>query len=64
MIRQDYYLKQPIRKKDNGQVKIITGIRRCGKFCLLFRLYREYLLSEGIKENQITAIALDEIENI
>nr|WP_303935590.1 ATP-binding protein [Treponema denticola] len=64
MIRRDYYLKQLIRKKDNGRVKIITGIRRCGKSYLLFRLYREYLLSEGIKENQIIAIALDEIENI
>ena len=64
MIKRDYYLKQLIRKKDNGRVKIITGIRRCGKSYLLFRLYREYLLSEGIKENQIIAIALDEIENI
>ncbi|UTC66624.1 MULTISPECIES: ATP-binding protein [unclassified Treponema] len=64
MIKRDYYLKQLIRKKDNGRVKIITGIRRCGKSYLLFKLYREYLLSKGVKENQIISIALDEIENI
>ncbi len=63
-IKRDYYLKKIIDKKDNGRVKIITGIRRCGKSYLLFNLYQEYLLSNGIKEDQIISIALDEIDNL
>ncbi|HQB60363.1 MAG TPA: ATP-binding protein, partial [Spirochaetota bacterium] len=63
-IKRDFYLKQLIDKKDNGRVKIITGIRRCGKSYLLFKLYKEYLSSVGVKENQIIAIALDDIDNL
>ena len=57
-------LKQLIDKKDNGRVKIITGVRRCGKSYLLFELYRKYLLSIGINENQIIMIALDSLKNV
>ena len=57
------YLDQLIRKKDNGRVKIITGLRRCGKSYLLFTLYRQYLLNSGIREGQIIGLALDEIDN-
>lgn len=57
------YLDQLIRKKDNGRIKIITGLRRCGKSYLLFNLYRQYLLSSGISEDQIVELALDEIDN-
>ena len=57
------YLDQLIRKKDNGRVKIITGLRRCGKSYLLFTLYRQYLLNSGIREDQIIGLALDEIDN-
>lgn len=64
MIKRDYYLKKLIDKRENGRVKIITGIRRCGKSYLLFNLYREYLLSQGVKEEQIITIALDEIDNL
>ncbi len=64
VIERNFYLKQLIDKKDNGRVKIITGIRRCGKSYLLLKLYRDYLFSEGVKENQIIAIALDEIDNL
>ncbi|VEU60761.1 putative ATPase, AAA+ superfamily [Mycoplasmopsis bovigenitalium] len=64
IIKRDFYLNQIIDKKENGRIKIITGIRRCGKSYLLFNLYRDYLLSSGIKENQIITIALDEIDNI
>ncbi len=64
LIKRDFYLKKIVDKRDNGRVKIITGIRRCGKSYLLCKLYRDYLLSEGIKEEQIISIALDEIDNL
>ena len=57
------YLDQLIRKKDNGRIKIITGLRRSGKSYLLFVLYRQYLLDSGVGEDQIIGLALDEIEN-
>ena len=64
IIKRDYYLKKIIDKRENGRIKIITGIRRCGKSYLLFNLYREYLLSIGVKRNQMISIALDEIDNV
>ena len=64
LIKRDYYLKKIINKKDNGRVKIITGIRRCGKSYLLFNLYRNYLINNGIKEKQIISLALDEMDNL
>ena len=64
IINRDYYLNKIIEKKENGKVKIITGIRRCGKSYLLFNLYQEYLIESGIKSEQIISIALDEIDNI
>lgn len=57
------YLQKLIAKKDNGRVKIVTGIRRCGKSYLLFELYTKYLYSQGIEEGQIIGIALDELIN-
>ena len=57
------YLDQLIRKKDNGRVKIITGLRRSGKSYLLFTLYQDYLLNSGIEENQIVGLALDEFDH-
>ena len=63
-VQRPRYLKRLIDKKDNGRVKIITGIRRCGKSYLLFTLYKKYLLSLGIKEEQIITIALDELHNM
>ena len=57
------YLDQLIRKKDNGRVKIITGLRRSGKSYLLFTLFRQYLLGSGIAEDQIIGISLDDIDN-
>ena len=62
-VERPRYLNQLIDKKDNGRVKIITGVRRCGKSYLLFELYRKYLLSIGINENQIIMIALDSLKN-
>ena len=57
------YMEQLIRKKDNGRIKIVTGLRRSGKSYLLFTLYRQYLLDSGVGEDQIIGIALDEIDN-
>ncbi len=57
------YLQKLIEKKDNGRVKIVTGIRRCGKSYLLFELYTRYLHEQGIADDQIIGIALDELPN-
>lgn len=62
-IKRDFYLKQLKEKQGNGLVKIITGIRRFGKSYLLFELYRKYLLQNGVKEEQIIALSLDNDEN-
>ena len=64
IIERKRYLDELIKKKDNGRIKIITGIRRCGKSYLLFQLYKNYLLQNGADEKQIIEIALDDIENI
>ena len=63
IIKRDRYLQKLIAKKDNGLIKIITGIRRCGKSFLLFNLYHEYLNSVGIDDGHIIEIALDEAMN-
>lgn len=61
MIKRDYYLNKLIDYKDKDIVKIITGIRRCGKSYLLFNIYYDYLLSIGIKEENIIRINLESI---
>lgn len=61
-INREQYLKELVDKKDNGHVKIITGIRRCGKSFLLFELYKQYLLDSGVSEDHIIEIRLDEID--
>ncbi len=62
-IKRDSYLEQLKIRKDNGMIKIITGIRRCGKSFLLFVLYKKYLLMNGVDSEHIIEIALDGIEN-
>ncbi len=62
MFARKQYLDQLIKKRDNGRVKIITGMRRCGKSVLLFQLYKDYLFSEGVKESNIITLALDTLE--
>lgn len=64
MIARDGYLQQLISKKENGLVKVITGIRRCGKSYLLFEIYRRYLNSIGVDDEHIIGLALDDDENI
>ena len=60
VIKRDFYLNQLIDKKENGLIKVITGIRRCGKSYLLFNLFYDYLLASGVKEEQIITVALDD----
>lgn len=62
-IKRDAYLEQLKLRKDNGMIKIITGIRRCGKSFLLFVLFKKYLLESGVDNEHIIEIALDGIEN-
>ncbi len=62
-IKRDIYLKKLISKKQNGLIKVVTGIRRCGKSYLLFNLFKEHLLADGIDEQHIIEIAFDSFEN-
>lgn len=64
MIERKKYLDKLISKKENGLVKVITGIRRCGKSYLLFNIYKNYLKSIGVDDDCIIALALDDDENI
>ncbi|MDE6888008.1 MAG: ATP-binding protein [Eubacterium sp.] len=60
MIKRDYYLKRMMRNMWNGEVKVITGIRRCGKSVLLFDLFYQDLLSQGVQDDHIIKIELDQ----
>ena len=64
VIKRDSYLERIVNKKENGLIKVITGIRRCGKSYLLFNLFYDYLIESGVKEEQIITIALDDDTNI
>lgn len=59
-IKRDMYLNKLIRHKGNGMVKIITGVRRCGKSYLLFKLFRDHLVDSGVAQDHIISIALDD----
>lgn len=63
VIKRDLYLNKLIKRECNGLVKVVTGIRRCGKSYLLFNLYHDYLVEKGINEDHIIEIALDDIIN-
>ena len=62
VIKRDRYLEKLISKQNNGMIKVITGLRRCGKSFLLFELYRDYLISSGVPENNILCIPLDDVD--
>lgn len=62
-IKRDSYLEQLKIRKDNGMIKVVTGIRRCGKSFLLSVLFKKHLLESGVDEEHIIEIALDGIEN-
>ena len=63
-IRRDRYLNRLIDRMHNGMVKVITGIRRCGKTYLLFNLFGDYLRSEGVDDDHIIEVALDVEESV
>ena len=62
-IKRDYYLNKLIAKKHNGLIKVITGMRRCGKSYLLFYIFKKHLLESGVSEDHIIEIAFDSYEN-
>ena len=62
-IKRDFYLKELIDSLDNGLVKIVTGIRRCGKSYLLDPIFKNYLIEQGVQEDHIIKLDLDERDN-
>lgn len=62
-IKRDYYLDKLIQHRKNGLVKIVTGVRRCGKSYLLFNLFRGSLIDSGIRGDHIISIAMDDYGN-
>lgn len=60
IIKRDEYLNRLIDRKENGLIKVITGIKRCGKSFLLFNLFYDYLIESGVKKEKIITIALDD----
>lgn len=62
-IKRDFYLNELIDRLDNGLIKIITGIRRCGKSYLLDPIFKDYLISKGIRQDHIIKLSLDERQN-
>jgi len=63
-IKRDYYLEQLIKRQHNGLIKVITGIRRCGKSYLLRTLFKKHLLENGVDEGHIIEMAFDLFDNI
>ena len=63
IIKRDIYLNKLIDSMNNGLIKVITGIRRCGKSFLLFNLFDEYLRNNNIEDTHIIKIALDDRTN-
>lgn len=63
LFKREYYLDQLVRAEGNGMIKVITGIRRCGKSFLLFHLFRDYLLEKGVETSHIIPINLEDRRN-
>ena len=63
IIQRSSYLSKLISRKHNGLIKVITGVRRCGKSFLLFNLFHNHLISSGVDENHIIEVALDDRSN-
>ena len=63
-IKRDSYLQKLISREENGMIKIVTGLRRCGKSYLLLRIFHKYLLEKGVDESHIIEVALDDRSNI
>ena len=63
-IKRDYYLEQLIKREGNGLIKIVTGIRRCGKSYLLRTLFKNHLLENGVDDKHIIEMAFDLFVNM
>lgn len=63
-IKRDFYLKKLICRRNNGLIKVITGIRRCGKSYLLNTIFHNYLLENGVDENHIIRFAFDSADDL
>lgn len=63
VINREFYLNKLIERRRNGRIKVITGIRRCGKSVLLFELFRNYLKNNGVEDSQVIALKLDTAMN-
>ena len=63
IIQRNSYLNKLISRKQNGLIKVVTGVRRCGKSFLLFNLFHNHLVSSGVDENHIIEVALDDRSN-
>ena len=63
-IKRQMYLDKLINRRENGLIKVVTGIRRCGKTYLLDPLFKNYLISTGVKEDHIIKLELDREKNI
>ncbi|MCI9247410.1 MAG: ATP-binding protein, partial [Clostridia bacterium] len=64
IIERNEYLNKLISRRENGMIKILTGIRRCGKSFILDPIFKDYLISDGVKENHIIKLDLDDIKNM
>ena len=62
-IKRDIHLKRLIASRHNGLIKVVTGIRRCGKSYLLMNLFRKFLLNEGVREDHIIMVDLENRRN-
>ena len=62
-IARNQYLEELKAARNNGLIKIVTGLRRCGKSYLLFNIFRKFLIEDGVSEDHIIGIALDDLEN-
>ena len=64
IIERNEYLNKLISRRENGMIKILTGIRRCGKSFILDPIFKDYLISNGVKEDHIIKLDLDDIKNM
>lgn len=62
-IKRDYYIQKLKSAKNNGLIKVISGMRRCGKTYILMKLFYDYLIANGVEDNHIIRIALDDRRN-
>lgn len=62
-VERPIYLKRLIDRMDNGSAKVVTGVRRCGKSYLLNKIFRGYLLSNGVPEERVVTVALDDVRD-